>query len=210
MKKILVLIAAVALSMPSFAQFKSGGFSLSKDNLYYGVRIGFTSASFSGDSEVAKETGSKVGMTLGGVVGLRVSSSIPLFVESGLYYSERGAKEGNLKVSHNNLEIPLLIKYGFKVHDDVAILPFLGPVFAYGVSGKLKYEVGSEKVEVSAFDEDKWDALKRANMGFKLGCGVEYNNLYLELGYQFGITDISKIDAEVRSNAFFMNLGVNF
>ena len=59
--------------------------------------------------------------------------------------------------------------------------------------------------------------VNRNNMGFKLGCGAEYNKIYLELGYQFGITNI--IDDEystewenksARNNALFLNVGVNF
>jgi hypothetical protein len=53
--------------------------------------------------------------------------------------------------------------------------------------------------------------MRRPNMGFKLGVGAEYDNIYLELGYQFGITNITKLDdATVRANNFFMNFGVNF
>ena len=136
-----------------------------------------------------------------------------MFLESGLYYTERGAKKDKFSVSYNNLEIPVLVKYGLKATDEIALLPFVGPVFSYGISGKYKYSDGGTSVEVGAFDEKKWpngNALKRANMGFKLGCGAEYNNLYLEAGYQFGITDISKGDDGIHSNALFVNFGVNF
>lgn len=205
MKKFLVAIVAMALSMPSFAQFSSGGFSLDEENVYYGVRIGLTAANLSGDNIVVKDLNSKVGMTLAGVIGLRLSHTAPVFLESGLYYTERGAKKDKFKMSYNNLEIPLLVKYGLKAGDDIAILPFLGPVFSYAVSGKYKYTDANGSVEDSTFDH-----LKRANMGFKLGCGAEYENLYLEAGYQFGITDISKSDDAVHTNAFFVNFGVNF
>ena len=205
MKKILVSIAAMVLSMPSFAQFSSGGFSLDEENVYYGVRIGLTAASLSGDDGAVKNLGGKVGMTLAGVIGLRVSNTAPVFLESGLYYMERGAKKDKIKMSYNNLEIPLLVKYGLKAGDDIAILPFLGPVFSYAVSGKYKYTDANGSVKDSSFDY-----LKRANMGFKLGCGAEYENLYLEAGYHFGITDISKSDDAIHSNAFFVNFGVNF
>ena len=40
MKKILLSIAMMAVSLTSFAQYSSGGFSLDKENMYYGVRIG--------------------------------------------------------------------------------------------------------------------------------------------------------------------------
>lgn len=208
MKKFLVAIVAMALSMPSFAQFSSGGFSLDEENVYYGVRIGLTAANLSGDNIVVKDLNSKVGMTLAGVIGLRLSHTAPVFLESGLYYTERGAKKDKFKMSYNNLEIPLLVKYGLKAGDDIAILPFLGPVFSYAVSGKYKLPGLDGKDGV--IEDSTFDYLKRANMGFKLGCGAEYENLYLEAGYQFGVTDISKSDDAVHTNAFFVNFGVNF
>ena len=205
MKKILVSIVVALMAVPSFAQFSSGGFALDKESVYYGVRFGGTLASINGDFSV----GTKVGLTLAGVVGLRLSSSAPVFLESGLYYTQRGAKDNDYEISHNNLEIPLVIKYGFQVSDEIALLPFFGPYFAYGVSTDEKLKSDYAK----AHDV----RVNRNNMGFKLGCGAEYNKIYLELGYQFGITNI--IDDEystewenksARNNALFLNVGVNF
>ena len=209
MKKVFAVIAALVLAVPSFAQYSSGGFDLDKENLYYGVRIGMTGATLSGDAAEVKDLGSKVGLTLAGIIGLHISKTAPVFLESGLYYTERGAKKDKSSVSYNNLEIPVLVKYGIKATDEIALLPFIGPVFSYAISGKFK----TGDIEMGAFDEKKWpngNALKRATMGFKLGCGAEYNNLYLEAGYQFGITDISKGNDGIHSNALFVNFGVNF
>ena len=200
MKKFLVAIVAMALSMPSFAQFSSGGFSLDEENVYYGVRIGLTAANLSGDNIVVKDLNSKVGMTLAGVIGLRLSHTAPVFLESGLYYTERGAKKDKFKMSYNNLEIPLLVKYGLKAGDDIAILPFLGPVFSYAVSGKFKHP--SLGAETNTVEDSTFDHLKRANMGFKLGCGAEYETS--------GGMGSSKSDDAVHTNAFFVNFGVNF
>jgi hypothetical protein len=53
-------------------------------------------------------------------------------------------------------------------------------------------------------------------MGFKIGCGAEYNKLYAEVGYQFGVTNIiddefaAGKDKSARNNALFINVGVNF
>ena len=200
MKKLLVSIVAMVFAVPSFAQYSSGGFDLDKESMYYGVRIGFTNANLSGDGVDSK---SKIGMTLGGVLGLRLSNTTPLFLESGLYYSERGAKD----IGYTNLEVPLLIKYGIKAGEGMAFLPFFGPYFAQAISGKTK--IGDEKV--GTFDEKKWTGLKRFNMGFKLGCGFEFNKLYAEAGYQFGVSNISKYDEHsIHSNALFVNVGVNF
>ena len=210
MKKVFVAIVALFCSVTSFAQYSSGGFSLDEENLYWGVRFGLSNASMGGDLGL----GAKAGMTLGGVVGLRASDSTPVFIESGLYYTERGGKDGNFgvnKVGYNNLEVPIVVKYGVKATDDIAILPFFGPYFSYAVSGKTKQ--AGEHVSVGTFDEKKalTGGLKRANMGFKLGCGAEYNKLYVELGYQFGVTNICKDDnLSSHSNALFVNFGVNF
>lgn len=201
MKKILVSIVVALMAVPSFAQFSSGGFDLDKESLYYGVRFGGTLASVNGDVSV----GTKVGMTLAGVVGLRLSSSTPVFLESGLYYTQRGAKENPLEITHNNLEIPLLVKYGFQASDHIALLPFFGPYFAYAVSSECKVKNLAPGAPDPSFRPN------RNNMGFKLGCGAEYNKLYLELGYQFAVTNfVDDDDITAHNNAFFANFGVNF
>lgn len=201
MKKFFLSIVAALLAVPTFAQIGSGGFSVSETSVYYGVRLGMNISTITGKYIDAD---SKVGMTLGGVLGLRVSETTPVFLESGLYYSGRGAKDLNL----NYLELPILIKYGIQATDNIALLPFIGPYFAQAISGKTKIN----GVKVGTFDEKKWMGLNRFNMGFKLGCGAEYNKLYLELGYQFGVNNISKADEidGIHSNAFFANFGVNF
>ena len=204
MKKILVSIVAALMAVPSFAQFSSGGFELDKQSLYYGVRFGGTVASINGDISI----GSKVGMTLAGVIGLRVSSTTPLFLESGLYYTQRGAKNSDYNIVHNNLEFPILIKYGIQASDNIAVLPFFGPFFAYGVSTDE-----SLKTEYALTHDIR---VNRNNMGFKIGCGAEYNKLYAEIGYQFGVTNIIDDEYEFgrdkssRNNALFFNVGVNF
>lgn len=199
MKKLLVSIVAALMAVPSFAQFSSGGFELDKQNLYYGVRFGGTLASVGGDVSV----GTKAGLTLAGVIGLRVSHTAPVFLESGLYYTQRGAKEDNITITHDNLEIPVLVKYGIKATDEIAILPFIGPYFAYAVSSEYKYK--GETVPKDSFRPN------RNNMGFKLGCGAEYNKLYLEVGYQFGVTNfVDSDDITAHNNALFLNLGLNF
>lgn len=204
MKKVLLSIVAVLMAAPSFAQFSSGGFELDKQNLYYGVRFGGTIASINGDISI----GSKVGMTLAGVIGLRLSSSTPLFLESGLYYTQRGAKDSDYNITHNNLEIPVVIKYGIKATDEIAVLPFFGPYFAYGISTDEKLK--------SDFAKANDIRVNRNNMGFKIGCGAEYNKIYAEIGYQFGVTNIiddeykAGTDQSSHNNALFFNVGVNF
>ena len=201
MKKFLVAIVAVLFAAPSFAQYSSGGFSLSESTVYYGARVGLNVGWISGDYD--KSLGAKAGMNIGGVLGLRVSDATPVFLESGLYFAMQGAKDGKDEINLNYLEIPLLIKYGVQVTDEIALLPYLGPTFGLGVAGKIK--PGS----TGSFSSD--GGFNRPDVGIKLGCGAEYNKLYLETGLKFGVTNILDDDNDAAHNgAWYLNFGVNF
>lgn len=206
MKKLLVAIAAVLFSAPSFSQINTGEFSVDESSVYYGVRFGLNVASLAGDKETL---GTNTGINLGAVIGLRLSDTTPIFLESGLYYTERGASKGKTEVNLNYLEIPVLIKAGFNATDDIAILPFIGPTVSLGIAGKMKgYNKNGEFYSESAFGSEKY---ARPDVSVKVGCGAEWNMIYLETGYQFGIANV--LDSEEfsqRGNAFFINFGVNF
>lgn len=207
MKKFIVGIMAVLFSAPSFAQFTSGGFSLDENSVYYGARLGINFASLGG--EYFDDLGLKTGMNLGGVIGLRLSQSAPVFLESGLYYTERGGKDGKDKASLTYLEIPILIKYGIQLSDNVFLLPYVGPYFSYGFAGRTK-------IKAEDISDNSYDYFRHGDMGFKFGCGIEYNNLYAEAGFQLGVANIAKdndynkYNDEARNRAFYVNIGVNF
>ena len=206
MKKIFVALMAVLFSAPSFAQYSSGGFQLDESSIYYGIRLGINFAGIGGDLMDHIDMGTKTGMTLGGVVGIRLSDTTPVFLESGLYYTERGAKKDKDKIGLTYLEIPLLIKYGVQVSDDIALLPYIGPYFSYGIAGKYKNKA-------AGISDSSYDTFKHGDMGFKIGCGAEYNKLYAELGYQFGVANIAKEndgDLNAKGHAIYFNVGVNF
>ena len=207
MKKFLVAIMAVLFAAPSFAQYSSGGFSLSESSLYYGLRLGINFAGIGGD---LVDYDMKTGMNLGGVVGLRLSDTTPVFLESGLYYTERGAKKDKAKIGLTYFEVPLLIKYGIQANDDIALLPYIGPYFSYGIAGKYKIPAGNGE---EAYNRSSYKTFKHFDMGFKVGCGAEFNKLYAELGYQFGVANIAKenpADLDAKGHALYLNIGVNF
>ena len=206
MKKFFTAIVAMMLAVPSFAQFASGGFELDKNNVYYGARMGLSLASMSGDG-LKDFDGMRAGLNLGGVIGLRVSGKSPVFLESGFYYTQRGGNNDDVKMTLKYLEVPLVIKYGIKATDDIAVLPFLGPYFSYAIGGRIK---GKDAMGVK-HDESSFNVVNHGDMGLKLGCGMEYDMLYLEAGYQFGIANIADddIDDPIHSNALFINFGVN-
>ncbi len=205
MKKLLFAITALLCSVCSNAQIAAGEFTVDKTSIYYGVRLGGNLSYISGDH---MELNNKWGLTIGGVIGMRVSDTTPLFIESGLYYTQMGAEKDRNEINLNYLEIPVLVKAGFELDNDIALLPFIGPVFGIGVAGKTK---GYEKdvfYSDSSFGSDNY---LRPDMGLKFGCGAEWNMIYLEFGYRFGIANIlDSNEFSQHNNALFVNLGVNF
>lgn len=213
MKKFFTAIVALMLAVPSFAQFASGGFELDKKNLYYGARMGLSMGMMSGDIDA---TGMKAGLNLAGVIGLRVSEKSPVFLESGLYYTQRGGKKDDYTMNLKYLEVPIVIKYGIKATDDIALLPFIGPYFSWGIGGKYEFpfevidNATGNVLRVEEADRSSYDLVNHGDMGMKVGCGLEYDMLYLEIGGQIGIANIADDKGTIHSNALFVNFGVNF
>ncbi len=222
MKKFLLAVTALFCSMSSFAQVAAGEFSVDETSIYYGVRLGGNISYISGDQETLS---SKGGWTFGGVLGIRVSDVTPLFIESGLYFTQLGAKKDRDEINLDYLEIPVLLKAGFEIEDDIAVLPFIGPVFSLGVGGKTKgyYEDATNTRtfhSVSSYSNRSIEGNSntflrqeylRPDVGLKLGCGAEWNMLYVEIGYRFGIANIlNSNEFSQHNNALYANVGVNF
>ena len=204
MKRLFTLFAATIMTVASYAQYNTGDISIQETNVFFGARIGIDFARLTGDID---NVNSRTGLTLGAIFGVKVSESTPIILETGLYYTERGASqpyEGyKVKTRLSYLEMPILIKYGFDLGHNMAILPYVGPYFSVGVGGNIK----DNKESVNAYSYDRYN---RPDVGMKFGCGFEYNHLYLEAGYQLGIANIAKKDLlTIHGNAWFINFGIN-
>ncbi|MBR1547875.1 MAG: PorT family protein [Prevotella sp.] len=221
MKRIFTLMMIAAIALPSLAQFGASGrrdrFNHSNAEQYYGLRLGLNIASLSSDN-VDFDMNSRSGLAFGAIYGFQLANSTPLWLETGLFYSEKGGKTSwefddgtqarkqmqTVKTRLSYLQLPIVMKYSFDVMDDLYIQPFVGGYFSLGVGGKTK-EYGLRE-SYSSFD-----VMNRFDGGLRLGCGVEYQMVYGELGFDFGITNISKSDFDsVRNRCFFVNIGVNF
>lgn len=223
MKKLFTLMMAIAIAMPTFAQFDGSRktrnrFNHSNVEQYYGVRLGLNVASIN-SSTVGLDMNSYAGLALGGVYGLQLANSTPLWLEIGAFYSEMGGKDNNYlfdkddketRISQKKttrlmyLKAPIVFKYEFDVADDFYVQPFLGGYFALGIGGKTKlYE---DKHSYDSFDD-----YNRFDGGLRFGCGAEYQMVYAEIGFDFGIANICDDDfASARNQNFFINVGVNF
>ncbi len=217
MKKILLLLSATVLAVPLWAQFNTNKsrsrYSHSDTEKYYGLRLGMNYASTSSDDHFFDSSG-RSGLAIGAVYGFQLANNTPLWLESGLFYSEKGGKTHHLwgfideKVTYRltYLQLPVVIKYSFNVDDDFYVMPFVGGYLATGIAGKTKYYT-TRQVE-SSFNSD---GFHHFDGGLRLGCGAEYKMLYAEVGYDLGLANVSHSDFDsAHTQSFFVNIGVNF
>ena len=219
---LLVAIFSILSVMPASAQFGRGRHSYSSSrhsssyrsnylpNMYGGLRFGLSAAHVSSDSPYLDGGNTQSGLNVGAVVGIQMAPRAPLFFETGLLYSEKGGKGEDhgqkFTFDLNYIEVPMVLKYSAQVAPATAVEPFVGGYMACGVGGKIK-DYG-QRAAYSSFSDHNF---KRFDGGIRVGCGLAYEMLYAELGYDFGLSNIGDDDFnDTHNGAFFMNVGINF
>lgn len=177
---------------------------------YYGLRLGVGFATVNSDDKYLDGGSMKAGINAGVVAGFQLGHYSPVYFETGLYYIEKGGEghygDSKFTYSLNYLEMPLLIKGFVDITSNFSVQPFAGGYVAVGVGGKIK-DFGQRQA-YSSFDND---GFKRFDAGIKAGCGVQYEFLYGEIGYDFGLANISHDYFDTsHTGMFYTTIGVNF
>ena len=173
---------------------------------YLGLRIGLGAATVNADDRYLDGGTPKSGLNVGVVAGIQLAPATPLYLETGLSYTEKGGKNSSYTYDMNYLEVPLLMKYQYNIDPVTSIQPFVGVYCAAGVSGNIKEQ--DRRIAYSSFEDD---AFKRYDGGVRIGCGLQFDHLYAELGYDIGLANVSRDDFNTaHTGCFFANVGVNF
>ena len=225
MKKIIIAILSIAIATPTFAQYKDrynrpvqrsysqsrhSNYNSYNGNIYWGLRLGLGVSTVSSDDSYLDGGSSQTGLNVGVAVGFQLAPQAPVFLETGLYYIEKGGRNtySGTKLTYdlNYLEIPIVVKYKAYIDRGLDIEPFAGGYLACGVSGKAKNF--NNRVADESFSDDYF---QRFDGGIRIGCGLEYQMLYAEMGYDFGLANICHDTfAKSHNGCFFANIGVNF
>lgn len=197
-----------------YATFAGSG----DDAAYFGFRVGPAFTTVSSDDECLHGGRMKTGLNAGVAFGGKIARCRPLYLESGIYYVEKGGK-GTSRSRYNRftynldyIEIPLVFKYRAPLDEHIKIEPYLGGYFAVGVGGKIKdYE---HREAYSSFGESAYGdngTFKRCDGGLKFGCGFSYDMFYMDIAYDLGLTNICNDTFDTsRNSALNLNFGVNF
>lgn len=227
-KRLLITaIAAAAIIMPASAQcYRQSRYynnrtdrleygrhdsGLGTGNMYYGFRIG-PSFSFVNSDDSRLDGGDwQTGLNVGALVGIPLSANIPLYIEAGLFYDEKGGRKklpSGKKMTYdlNYLQLPIVAKYIYSPDGRFSIQPFFGGYLALGVGGKIKNFEDRE-----AFGSFSDEGFQRFDGGLRLGCGVGYDLFYVDLTYDIGLSNICHDTFDTSHNgSLSLNFGVNF
>ena len=205
-------------SQRSYAHYDRG---YGMPRTYVGFRVGPAFTHVTSDDPALDGGSWKTGLNVGLAVGTAISYNAPIYLETGLYYTEKGGKGnggysgGKFTYNLDYLEIPLVFKYKAPVSNDFTVEPYFGGYFAVGVGGKIKNY--NDRDAYSAFSSNCYDngTFQRCDGGLKFGVGAAYTinrdaELYMELGYDLGLANICHDTFDKSKNgALVLNFGVN-
>lgn len=160
-------------------------------------------------------------------VDVEIPVAPDFYFRPGLLFNTKGAADSEGKVSLGYIELPLHFLYKPQLGMGNLIIG-LGPYVAYGVTGKLKPDEGSDvdiKFKSDLTEEDLIDELegeafhlKGLDAGADIFFGYQFAfNLYFQLNAQLGLLDMwpnydgdEDDETEFRNTGFGFSLGYRF
>ncbi|MDR2953884.1 MAG: PorT family protein [Prevotella sp.] len=197
----LLLIIGLMISVTMFAQLP----------ISFGVKAGMNL------SEIQKlDDNIKVGFNVGVTAEMDLPASC--FLLSGLELTTKGAKSKEITggaVGGSNsakatlnamyLQLPVHVGYKMDIAPGTKLLFHVGPYFAYGIGGKIKWD--ADNIEDSDFFSDNSN---RFDFGVGGAIGVEFiDRIAVNLGADQGLTKVFK-DTETKNRAAYLSVGYKF
>jgi len=229
MKKIKFIVAAMflAVSSSAFAQFTSSSSQSSNVNANGWSTFYFqlNPSKISVDIKDSKDQ-SFTGLTLGYNRAFSVSSSLPVYFETGIavqysFFKNDDDDDYETDDYHYHMvsaKVPLNILYNFKIpNSTIEIAPYLGAILRYNIWGEekvtfsYKNKDGEDKT-YNLFDKKDMDGSdytwNRFQIGWQIGVNARFSNKFL-LGLSYG-SDFFEIYKKAKINTTSITLGYCF
>ena len=200
MKKLKLSLVIAFLGMITLVGAQTASFS---------VKGGLNMSNFYGDD--LNDNNMKLGFHIG--VGADLPITPVMALQTGLFYSTKGAEytskdEGDIvdaNVSANYLQLPLHLAYKIDVTPGTKVVLHAGPYVAYGIGGKMK----AGPLSKDTFDKDL--GFKPFDAGLGLGVGAEFGMILVDLGWDMGLTNISRANSgNIKNQNAYLSLGLKF
>ena len=157
---------------------------------------------------------SKIGFHAGLIGEYNFTENI--FLDATLKYSMRGVKDvsaGGYKLEWNPsyIELPIHVDYRYDFSDAIKAFIGVGPYFAYGITGKIKANDGSD---ADLYSDDASRVLggkyNRFEMGIGGKVGIEFSSLQLRVGYDWGLTKIADMNNSAKNSNLYVGIAYIF
>lgn len=184
-----------------------------------GIKGGVNMSNFYGDEITDKN------MLIGGQVGIIADYEFMpnMAIQTGLMFTTKGAKytgellgiKGDYTTRPMYLQLPVHFAYKLDVAPTTRIVFHGGPYAAVGVAGKSNLSVSAGdnelgKTESTPLFGDK-GSLNRFDAGLGIGVGAEFGVFLVDLGWDFGLMNISKNEnANMKNQNAYLSVGYKF
>ena len=166
-------------------------------------KFGMNMSNFTGDMDTDMRIGFNVG------VGMEYQFSDMWSIQPSLMFTQKGAKQDEVKMNPMYLEIPVLAAARFAIADNQNIVVKAGPYFAFGIAGKAKYEYEGKSKKLELFgDGDDQEGAKRFDLGLGVGVAYEIGKFFVSLDGEFGLTKVIDFEVDGVSNPKNMNFSI--
>lgn len=207
MKKIFLIAAGIVLSFAGFAQLKLG------------VQVSGSLASATVESKYDIDFNKSLVDVPGAAAVVQYDLSRHVSLRSGIAYQQQGVKfkyaddefsSITTWTKLNYLQVPLHVIYNVNV-GATRLYAGIGGYAGYGISGEVKNTLWfhtedggydfTEKLKAFKKIEDGGGNLERMDYGLSTLAGVQLRNgLFIQAGYQHGLTNISKDKEDTYKN----------
>lgn len=166
----------------------------------FGVSAGLNVSNFVEDGFKMK---SRAGFHIAGSYELLLTKNAPLYLETGLQLSQKGATAfmGLFKTSILFAEVPLMVNYKFSLPYGISASPSLGAYYAYG------FHESDEMFDDSTATTNS----KISDIGVRAGVTAQWRKITFGIGYEHGIHAISGGEGSKSPlRNFFVSAGFKF
>jgi hypothetical protein len=171
----------------------------------FGPEVGVNFTKFGGD---ASDTDYRSGILLG--LGLTYSIQNTYGITTKVLYSQRGAKDGDMKTSLKYIEVPVMGRFFLNREGKCRPNVFVGPSFAF-LTGAAAKDGSGDSEEIENYS----DIFNTFDFGLTGGLGLNWlianeTHIVIDGRYTHGLSDLSKADGKVNNQGFTVSAGVTF
>ena len=170
-----------------------------------GVRFGYTKCEFNGNPLMNDLSGASIGYSS----LTRLSRTIPVCIETGLYGDWVGKSDNGVKTNLIDLSLPINLGIKLNFTRDIALFPYFGTNFKAYILAQTKHE-GSSSTTINYFNTDDMSGhpYERWHAGWHVGADLQLSRIVIGVNYGEDFTKFNPL-SDKKMNTLQVRAGIN-